>query len=242
MYRAVPLLLLVMLGTVNSSACSGITTCAQCTTTSTWGNTCRWCEIDRSCHDHLSLENTCHTFENIHKPEYCQCSGCVPQAGLDSSICTWYDTATGASDPTAWDGGDFLPLQYQSAAVCACSGGTNRLYATNPPAASCVRTALIRQHKAINGTMRQFIKKTPYIENYKYVDFFYDMHVRAYKECCCSGTPAPKVAWYGIFYASAVMPCNYCPVATPSKICPTVPTLLNEIAAIFETGRCGCGW
>jgi hypothetical protein len=99
--------------------------------------------------------------------------------------------------------------------------------------ASCVRTYLLNHHKAMNSSFRQYIKDTPYVQNYKYVDFFYNMHVEAYKSCCCSGKPAPYITWMAVFYASAVIPCNYIPV---------LPSQTTEIGQILTYGRCGCGW
>ena len=77
-------------------------------------------------------------------------------------------------------------------------------------------------------------KDTPYPENYKYNTFFYEMHVNAYAACSCSGTPAPKLAWLVIFYASEIIPCN--------MIEPVAPSVTSVIGAILEFGRCGCGW
>ena len=223
------------ISTTSVSACSSQTTCSECVATSGWSGGCRWCEIDNSCHNYGSLMTPCHSFENIYEDQYCRCSSptCKPTPGHDSSVCTWYTMASGSKDPSAWFGGDFLPLQYASAAQCACSGGTNKIWAKNPPAASCVRTYLLNHHKAMNSSFRQYIKDTPYVQNYKYVDFFYNMHVEAYKSCCCSGKPAPYVTWMAVFYASAIIPCNYIPV---------LPSQTTEIGQILTYGRCGCGW
>lgn len=155
--------LLLMANAASASTCSQYTTCSDCVTHETFKNTCRWCEIDNTCHDHGSLANTCHSFENIHELKYCQCNGLQPAPGVDASVCDWYTDTTGSSDPTQWKGGDFLPDQYKSAAHCACSGcGTlikcNRIWQKAPNALTCVRKQLIEAHKSLNATFRQFVK------------------------------------------------------------------------------------
>eukprot|EP00013_Stygamoeba_regulata_P019628 CAMPEP_0177656268 /NCGR_PEP_ID=MMETSP0447-20121125/15457_1 /TAXON_ID=0 /ORGANISM="Stygamoeba regulata, Strain BSH-02190019" /LENGTH=236 /DNA_ID=CAMNT_0019160337 /DNA_START=70 /DNA_END=783 /DNA_ORIENTATION=- len=210
------------------ASCGQASSCAACTAAG-----CSWCELDSSCHALASPLNKCHYYEGIRDAKLCGCAaGCTPKPGLDKTACAWYDQTTGSANPDQWAGGDFLPVNYRSAAVCACSGcgvgGCNRLWEMNPPAASCVRTALLAGHQALNATFRQFVRDTPYADSHKYVQEFYDMHVRAYAQCCCPGSVAPLISWQAIFYAGAALPCNTWPV--------------GEIASILSFGRCGCGW
>jgi hypothetical protein len=61
------------------------------------------------------------------------------------------------------------------------------------------------------------------------VKVFYDLHVAAYKTCCCPGTPAPYYTWLGIFYgAGEVLPCT--------------SDTFGMLGAILMFGRCGGGW
>ena len=142
----------------------------------------------------------------------------------------WYTTATGAADPAEWSGGDFLPRTYQHAASCACSGcastrtGTcNRLWALDLPVTSCVRTALLRAHKALPAAFKRFVRANASDVD-AYVKTFYDMHEAAYHGCCCPGKPAALWAWKAVFLAGSLLPCGV------------------ETDAILEAGRCGCGW
>jgi hypothetical protein len=93
-----------------------------------------------------------------------------------------------------------------------------------------VRGALIQSHQALNSTFREFVKATPYVDYDKFVEVFYDMHVSAYEQCCCPGTPAPYITWEAIFYGlGEVLPC----VST---------SVTGELSMILNFGRCGGGW
>lgn len=208
--------------------CASFTTCDTCTAQS-----CAYCELDGACHSTTDGSNPCSVFESFEADDHglCDCkAGCTPGVGVNASVCSWYTEVTGSSDPMQWSGGDFLPVNYRVAAHCACSGcgdlipDCSKYWALEGPAEQCVRQQLYEGHLALNATFRQFIKDTPYIDNYKYVGYFYDLHVRAYASCCCPGAPAPADTWYGVFYAGALLPC---------------PAVLDSILAL---GRCGCGW
>jgi hypothetical protein len=54
----------------------------------------------------------------VHDPPWRDLAACV--AVMDGA--QWYTATTGSTDPMQWSGGDFLPVNYQSAAACACSG------------------------------------------------------------------------------------------------------------------------
>jgi len=167
----------------------------------------------------------------------CLPSGCSPSAGWDPSVCSWYDTGNidnPPPDPSGWQGGDFLPSGYRSAAQCACSGGGNPLW--NLAAASCVRKYLLQAHMSLNDTMKKNIREATLswnpVSTYTFVDFIYEMHEDAYASCCCSGKVAPQVTWYGVFFLGKILPCY---LNTPG-------VGADIVSFILEFGRCGCGW
>ena len=121
-----------------------------------------------------------------------------------------------------------LPCPNRPTAAAAAAAA--RYWQLDPPTERCVRGALIESHQALNGSFREFVKATPYVDNYLYVDVFYNMHVDAYKQCCCPGVPAPYITWELIFYgAGELLPC----VSTSAA---------GELSQILNFGRCGGGW
>jgi hypothetical protein len=64
----------------------------------------------------------------------------------------------------------------------------------------------------------------------QFLDLIYGMHEKAYAECCCPGTIAPKITWEAIFFLGKYL----------SVACDTWP--IGETSSILEFGRCGCGW
>ncbi len=183
-----------------SSSCSGFANCSSCVS-----NGCTFCAIKQAsdnsvCHLPGSLFNPCHNYESISSTQLCSCvpSSCAPKGGLSASACHWYtdgNIENPPSDPKTWRGADFLPLSYRSAASCACSGGGNPLWQT--PAASCIRTYLLGAHQGLSNQLKMSIRNAtldwdPTTE-FKYVNLIYNMHVQAYKSCCCSGAPAPLI-------------------------------------------------
>ena len=208
--------------------CGDYTTCDSCTQHHNPIGSCRWCELSNSCYNVGSSSNPCGYFQEITDSTYCTCSppSSRPIRGFGKEVCSWYTQTSGSSNPSDWSGGDFLPSNYASSAKCACSGcGENgvcdSIYEQEPAAASCVRTSLIKQHKALDSTTRQKVKED---SRFSHVNLFYQMHKRAYKECHCAGTPAPFIAWEGVFGIGGIMNCQ------------------EIISAVYETGRCGCGW
>ena len=216
------------------AGCDDITDCSGCTS-----NGCNWCPTTRTCHSKLSWFNSCNTFETISPGEaqYCDCAAsCTPPPpSNDKSVCAWYTETTGSADPAQWAGGDFLPYNYREAAKCACSGcgddamqsDCDALWEMNLPATACVRGSLLKQHKELSDTFKQAVRDTDYLDSHDNVRVFYDMHVRAYSECCCAGEPAPYVTWLGVFYAGSVLPCT---------------SYVGTLSSILQFGRCGCGW
>eukprot|EP01124_Arcella_intermedia_P002764 TRINITY_DN11503_c0_g1_i1.p1 TRINITY_DN11503_c0_g1~~TRINITY_DN11503_c0_g1_i1.p1 ORF type:complete len:253 (-),score=-1.56 TRINITY_DN11503_c0_g1_i1:93-851(-) len=245
---SIHLVLGVLLGTFvlpeAEGACSDYKDCYSCTTGSSWFSTCNWCARapDSSgdyCHESGSLVNPCRLYEDITNSTYCKCvpSGCVPQIGYNSSVCSWYVNGNidqPGPNPALWQGGEFLPSGYRSAAACACSGGGNALWKL--PVASCVRTHLLDAHKALNVTTKQAMRQATLswdpFSTYKYVDLIYQMHVLAYRSCCCSGRVAPLPTWYGVFFAGKILPCW---LDSPG-------VGVDIISSILQFGRCGCGW
>ena len=222
--------LVLLLTMMAPQCCVAQSDCSSCVQGGGW-----WCPVDGQCHAAHSLSSPCLRYESIREDKMCQCSpaSCTPQPGLPPTVCTWYEDVTHSRNPDEWHGGDFLPAQYRHAAKCACSGcgptgSCSRLWGAGVPATSCIRTALLHGHQAINATMRRAIAQTPYAELHRIVPYFYDMHVDAYRQCCCSGKPAPLVDWEAIFYAADVLPCD-----TPE---------IGELAMILKFGRCGCGF
>jgi len=92
-----------------------------------------------------------------------------------------------------------------------------------------VRTALLKAHQSLSDSYKWQVRNATLSENpfriLPFIKDFYQMHVTAYSECCCVGTPAPWISWVGIFYAGNLLSCDH--IILP---------------AILEFGRCGCGW
>merc|ERR1712166_368843 len=75
---AIMRLLLVFLYVCVASAtarpsCNIHADCSSCTSASAWlpGSSCRWCTVDKTCHDEGSMYNTCLPYENIYDPTKC---------------------------------------------------------------------------------------------------------------------------------------------------------------------------
>lgn len=228
--------------------CSSYTTCSSCASASSWLGQCRWCDkapdaFGHYCHAPGSLLNPCRAYENIDNKTLCECkpTTCQPERGYDRSVCSWYTTGdinNPPADPLQWTGGDFLPTGYRTAAQCACAGGSNAKYNPlwNQTVASCIRTSLIHQHMALNTSLRVDMRAATLswnpLSQYKYVPLVYEMHQKAYTDCCCSGTVAPPLAWNGIFFAGEILPCYL-----------DTPIIgVDIVSSILEFGRCGCGW
>lgn len=238
------ILLVLLFSLVAALDCADYTNCSACVNAESWLGNCRWCpkpSPSGNCHAFGSPLNPCHAYENINNDTFCDCipKGCSPAQGWDSTVCTWYNTSAGdnknpPADPMTWKGADFLPEGYRAAASCACSGGGNTLWNTVP--ASCVRTSLLKQHLALNATLRKAMRNASLSSNplaiYKYVPMVYQMHEDAYAACCCSGHIAAEPLWYGIFFAGKILPCYL-----------NTPIVGADIVSfILEFGRCGCGW
>jgi len=236
--NCIHIVLLVLTLWVASSLCdctdySG-SSCGECVAHKSWnGDPCRWCELDSTCHAFGSIENRCNVFENIVNSTYCNCvpSGCLPVEGYGPQICIWYNSSSSPfnpNNPSTWDGADFLPWNYRSAASCACSGDGNALWETT--AASCVRTAIIKGHQSLSNELKWGLRN--YTKSFtlctsnglSFLPTLYDIHINAYASCCCPGHVAAYLEWVAIFCSGGFFPC----AAIPS--------------AILSQGRCGCGW
>eukprot|EP01126_Amoeba_proteus_P011367 TRINITY_DN14576_c0_g1_i1.p1 TRINITY_DN14576_c0_g1~~TRINITY_DN14576_c0_g1_i1.p1 ORF type:complete len:266 (+),score=33.95 TRINITY_DN14576_c0_g1_i1:198-995(+) len=196
---------------------------------------CVWCPVDSKCYEPGSIiSNPCERWENMRNKEYCaeKCF-CSPPRGVSPINCSWYNQGNIINppvDPSLWQGADFLPLSYRTAAGCACSGNyDNPLWLSAP--ASCVRTVLLEFHKGIKDSLKVAIRAATLswnpLDKYSYVDFVYEMHTKAYSKCCCPGSVAPLVTWYGVFFGGALLPCE---------------GELSILESILDFGRCGCGW
>lgn len=211
------------------SSCSISTSCNSCTSHSILR--CRWCPMDNTCHDPGAIvTNKCSTAENIVNPVYCNCTH-APGPGISpASACPWYQTRTGSADPKDWAGADFLPVPYQVAATCACQGGGNKLWTT--PVANCVRLQIIQQHQDLPDAIKQAIKSTtiPLPVDDPNIDALYSIHVNAYKICGCTGSPAPLITWYGVFWLGNL------------PVCDDGTNIAGINYWVLQAGRCGCGW
>jgi len=154
---------------------------------------------------------------------------CTIPTGYGKSACDWY-----AQDyPTSW-----LPAAYAASAQCACLG--NESAAWDSATAQCVRAQVRIGTGAIDPVVQGTLASLKVTDcgliycsdryyQYVYANFIpqiYQIHVNAYKTCCCPGTPAPLVAWnYIISSYQGFVPCDY------------------VVAGIEAAGQCGCqGW
>jgi len=145
-------------------------------------------------------------------------------------VCSWYTSSTDSIDPSQWEGGDFLPIEYALNANCACGGVANSNPLWDGVAASCVRTSVLKAHQTLPNEFKEELRNardngTLMNHTHVYVDTLYELHTSAYEQCCCPGTPAPIQAWYAVFWFQ--FPCM-----GPAGIADW----------ILLTGRCGCGW
>jgi len=73
-----PALLLIVLSAVHINAaskpaCNTFTDCNACTSAASWGGAnCRYCTVDKLCHEQGSLYNRCSSDENIYYPDKCE--------------------------------------------------------------------------------------------------------------------------------------------------------------------------
>lgn len=164
---------------------------------------------------------------------------CTPQGNISLAQCSWYR------------GQSWLPWSYAAAASCACT--LQGLPGQMSPTANCVRSYLLAAHQGDSyfseaekanyaGMFSQECNKFPnpgscVMGNYynavinQMVPKVYQMHVNAYKTCCCPGSPASKPHWYMIFFGfleSFVWTNAGCSL---------------EVQQIEKRGPCGCdGW
>ncbi|XP_045194856.2 lipase ZK262.3-like [Mercenaria mercenaria] len=107
------LLLVVPLRCRGSPDCDTFMDCKTCTSHESWIGVCRWCPLDRQCHAHGSLENTCKEDQNIEDPLQCPVDHKAygvynPQLAYSSTLLSaiaYTDTPTECMDTIFPDGG-----------------------------------------------------------------------------------------------------------------------------------------
>jgi hypothetical protein len=154
----------------------------------------------------------------------CAASCAIPQSHWDFTNCDWYDSQL-----------EWLPTAYVKSAKCACH--LKGVHGRNSQSSYCVRTHLLASHKAIPDAtkdhMRQLKKKhcnklacsveyLLYIEKF-FIPLAYEVHVNAYKDCCCTKKPAPLIYW-------KLLMANYKGFVPCAAI----------VASVQVKGPCGC--
>eukprot|EP01129_Flabellula_baltica_P014917 TRINITY_DN7304_c0_g2_i1.p1 TRINITY_DN7304_c0_g2~~TRINITY_DN7304_c0_g2_i1.p1 ORF type:complete len:192 (-),score=23.05 TRINITY_DN7304_c0_g2_i1:61-636(-) len=162
----------------------------------------------------------------------CQ-ANCSIGSGYSDKECEWY------SDPEG--GMSFLPTGYCRAASCACRIEDVIETARNSTALACVRRRLKEGHLSLSEDLveeMRFMKEkycnsvfcSPKYHTFIQEKFFplaYQLHVRAFADCCCPHSIAPPLAWRLIMFDWKIIP-DYCSFVAHS---------------IEGFGRCGCqGW
>ncbi|MEI6805757.1 MAG: hypothetical protein WCK49_04535 [Myxococcaceae bacterium] len=128
--------------------------------------------------------------------------------------CDWYTNANEAS---------WLPTGYAKAASCACS--LKGLAGANSTTARCVRHLVQESHKGEFYFSAEQKYSLPDIDTF--AEIVHQLHVDAYAQCSCPGSPAPLWAWNLVSWIG--LPTQY--------LCSL------EISAIQKYGPCGCdGW
>lgn len=136
---------------------------------------------------------------------------CQPPTPIEDTNCDWYENSQEAS---------WLPSNYARAAACACT--LEGLDGANSDTARCVRHVVQESHK--NEVYFSLEQKQSLSD---FAQIAHQLHVDAYRQCCCPGSPAERWAWdlVSLFGLPATSLCSL------------------EILAIQEYGPCGCeGW
>mmetsp|Transcript_1130 Transcript_1130/g.1287 ORF Transcript_1130/g.1287 Transcript_1130/m.1287 type:complete len:244 (+) Transcript_1130:28-759(+) len=220
------------------TSCQAKKSCKACTQCSTTLG-CRWCPVDNTCVPSGTNNSMCFEAEYMDETKFCKCKPkrCRVKSGVDASVCSWYTRTTDGPLPSntrKWFGGDFLPEIYRNTAQCVCAG--NDLPLWEIPVAQCVRKQIIRGHLAIRPRIKRMMRavSSDCTASQQFAPLIFDIHERAYRRCCCSGTIAPIEAWSFLICFGNIFPCSIQgPPETP------LPGLLWSV---LEDGRCGCGW
>lgn len=156
-------------------------------------------------------------------------TGCTPQGRVPIEKCDWYKTPEVLT---------YLPTAYASSASCACRLET--FPGKNSDSAMCVRSTLIKLHDELNPELKKKMidmkKKhcndlicspeyAQWIQD-NFVQVAYDLHIQAFRSCCCNSPPAEKFFWRLVMFNwRGVVPCS----------------LISDM--IKWRGSCGCqGW
>ena len=156
---------------------------------------------------------------------------CQPRGNTSISQCGWYASESRVlpDNPEKWLGLDFLIPNYGFAAKCACGGDKDPSWLS--PSASCVRNYLHQAHQNLSNETKIAWRAAKEHWNGEFewsleaLDPVYEMHMAAYKHCCCPHNIAPKPDWALIFVGGKLLHCELI------------------VDAIEALGYCGCeGW
>lgn len=112
---------------------------------------------------------------------------------------------------------DWLPPNYQKACMCICTKES-----LNSPAENCVREKLQQLHAQIPIALKNEARTNlhDYLmgqidgDLYRawtdsvFGDLAHDIHVKAFEECGCDGTPAGQWSWDSIFLWDGIVYCS----------------------------------
>jgi hypothetical protein len=161
---------------------------------------------------------------NFVAADTCKAQCTIPKYDANFEHCDWYETQL-----------DWLPTAYVKSAKCACL--LKGLEARASPTASCVRNNLIASHKTVPDSLKQEMRDMKkkhcgslmcsvtylaWVEKH-FIPLAYDVHVDAYKNCCCARKPAPLIYWRMLMLNyKGITPCSWI------------------VKAIQLKGKCGC--